>query len=275
MRMGGEERCVGETLLEQKTMDRERHRDIRARSHRKVQVSRLRDGRGPRIDDDDAGAVLPGLAKVRDRVNAGHRRIHAPEHDEPRVRVVLVGDGWHLAVERQIGRPCRGRAHGACQARGAEPPEEQRVQPVVREHAVRAAVAERQDRFGAPFRADSRDPRRDQLEGLVPLDARKRGVLLRARADHRVAQTRIAVHAVGEPAHLGADVAVRDSVVVPALDVDDSPVPDRHRQTARVGAVEWARGQDGRARVSADRFDFGHLRSVHYRSERTRLPPGM
>ena len=63
MRVRGEERLIGEALLEQEAVDRERHGEVGARPHGQVQVGRLRDGRGPRVDDDERRAVLARLAR--------------------------------------------------------------------------------------------------------------------------------------------------------------------------------------------------------------------
>ena len=94
-------------------------------------------------------AALLRLADVRDEVDAGRRRIDAPEHDQRGLGVVLIGDRRHLAVERHVGRAGRRRAHRARESRRAEPPPQRRVEVVLRQQAVRAAVRVRQDRFAA------------------------------------------------------------------------------------------------------------------------------
>ena len=87
---------------------------------------------------------------IRNEVNARGVRIHAPEHDQPRVRIVLVGDRRHLAVEPQVRRASRRRAHRARKPRCAEPPPQRRVEIVLRQQTVRAAVGVGQDRLRAP-----------------------------------------------------------------------------------------------------------------------------
>ena len=73
-----------------------------------------------RIDDDQARAGFLRLPDVRHEVDAGGGRVDAPQHDQPRVRVVVVGDARHLAVEPQVGGAGRRRADRARQPRGAE-----------------------------------------------------------------------------------------------------------------------------------------------------------
>ena len=65
-------------------------------------------------------AALLRLAHVRDEVDARRRRVHAPEHDQLRVRVVLVDDRRHLAVERRVRRAGRRRADRPREPRRAE-----------------------------------------------------------------------------------------------------------------------------------------------------------
>ena len=123
---------------------------------------------------------------IRHEVDAGGRRVHAPEHDERRVRVVLVGDRRHLAVERHVRRAGRRRADRAREARRAEAPEQLRVEVVLRQQAVRAAVGERQDRLAARIVAfAARHPFGDELERFVPRHARELAVALAPLADAR------------------------------------------------------------------------------------------
>ena len=75
----------------------------------------------------------------------------APDDDETRLREILVGDRWHLAVHRHVGGAGRRGAHGAGEARGAETAEQRRVARVLRQQTVGAAVRIRQDRRTARF----------------------------------------------------------------------------------------------------------------------------
>ena len=122
---------------------------VRAGPHGQVQVGLARERRAARIDHDELRAQLLRALDVRDEVDAGRRRIAAPDDDEPRVFVVGVGDAGHLAVHRRRGRAGRRGAHGARQPRRTEAPEEPRVLELVGEQAVRSAVVEGQHGLGA------------------------------------------------------------------------------------------------------------------------------
>ena len=172
--------------------------------------------------------------------------IHAPEDDEPRVRIVDVGDAGHLAVEGLIGGAGRRGADGSRQARRPERAEERGVGRVLRQQPVRAAVAERQDRFGAPAVANRAHPLGDLIERFVPGDPRKDAVAPRALADRRIEQTILTVDALSEPPDLRADVIAGDWILVAAVDLEDPAVLDGDVDRAGVRAVERAGGPDGR-----------------------------
>ena len=152
-----QERLVGVPVGEQVAVNRERDGDVGARPDREVHVRRARERRRARIDDDELRAALLRLAHVRDEMNAGRRRVDAPEHDQRGFGIVLVGDRRHLAVERHVGRAGRRRAHRARQPRRAEAPPQLRVEVVLGQQAVRAAVGVGQNRRAAvrrPSRAE-------------------------------------------------------------------------------------------------------------------------
>ncbi len=143
VRTGGvlaQERLVGVAVRKQVAMDRERDGDVAAGPDREMNVGAARQRGRPRVDHDQLGAALLGLADERDDVDARCRRVDAPEDDQLRLGVILVGDRRHLAVERQIGGAGRRGADRARQPRGAEPPPQLRIDVVLREHAVRSAV---------------------------------------------------------------------------------------------------------------------------------------
>ena len=168
---------VGEPVLEQVPVQRQRDAADRFPGcRREVQVGLARERRRARIDDHErrARASAPRL-QIRHEVDAGRRRVHAPEHDQPCVDVVLVGDAGHLAVERQVGGAGRRGADRAREPRRAEAAKQRRVVGVLREQAVRSAVAERQDRFGAgACRGSSTIRSRDVVERFVPASRARR-----------------------------------------------------------------------------------------------------
>ena len=141
--------------------DRERDREVGAGAHRQVQVREPRQLRLPRIDHHERGALRPCLLDERHEVDAGGRRVGAPDDDEARLFVVLVADAGHLPVHRLARGARGGGAQGARHARRAEPAEHLRVERVLRQVAVRAAVVEGLDRLAAPRRLRaSRSPAR-------------------------------------------------------------------------------------------------------------------
>ncbi len=168
-----QERLVRAAAREQVAMQREGERHVRARTHGQMDVGAARQRRRARIDDDEGGAALLGLAHERHEVNAGRRRVHAPEHDQRGVHVVLIGDRRHLAVEGGGGRAGGRRAQRAREPRGAVAAPEPRVEVVLRQQPVRSAVRDRQDGGGAVPGLRPLEPVHDLLEGLVPRDARE------------------------------------------------------------------------------------------------------
>ena len=225
-------------------MHRERDRDVGARSGRDVEIGLTRERRRTRIDDDEPGALLLRLPDVRHEVNARGRRVDAPEDDEPRFRVVLVGDARHLSVHRLCRGARRRRAHRAPQTGRAEAPEQNRVQRVLREQAVRAAVGKRQDGFRTPLLAHLIQTTDDELEGFVPGHARETGLAFRPAAHGGMAQPRLAVHAVAELPDLRANVSARRRVEHRAVDADEASLADRDGETAGIRTVEGTGGVD-------------------------------
>ena len=122
--------------------------------------------------DDELRAALLRFAHVRDEVNARRGRVHAPEHDQLRFRIVLVGDRRHLAVQRHVRGAGRRRAHGAREPRRAEaaPQLSRRGCPA---SAARSIRRRRYGRIDSPPRSPSRCSNRvdDELERFVPRHA--------------------------------------------------------------------------------------------------------
>ena len=81
-----------------------------------MQVRLSRQRRRARIDDHEHRAAASRFLDERDEVDAGSRRVDAPQHDQPCVEVVLVRHPRHLAVERPVG--CA-RGRGADRSRKA------------------------------------------------------------------------------------------------------------------------------------------------------------
>ena len=242
-RVGGEEGLVGPPVLEQPTNGRKRERQVAARAHREVQVRLLGERRRPRVDDHEAGAAALRVLHDRHEVDAGCGRVGAPDDDELRVRVVGQRDARHLPVEPGGGAPGGRRAHRAQQAGGAEPPEEPRVERLVREHAVGAAVAIRQDRLAAPALARLREAGRDRRERLVPGDGLEPPLPLAPHPPLRVQQPVRAVEQLGDVAHLRADESLGERVAAVAVELDHPSGLDAHLEAAGVRAVERAGGR--------------------------------
>ena len=191
--------------------------------------------------------IKPGPAPLRlldegNGVDAGHRRVHAPHEDEPRVHVVRKRGAGHLAVEAGRRAARRRGADGACQPGGAQPEEQAGVGRVLRDVAVGAAVGEREDALRPP-RLGLPQPLRHERQGLVPAGAPKGTLSLSARPDAGVEQPLRAVEVLRQPAHLGADVAGGQRVRAGAADGHDAPVRHGHVEAAGVGAVQRAGGR--------------------------------
>ena len=185
----------GQAFLEEKPVDCERCRQVGARANREVQVGVFGERRPAWIDDDQLGAAALCCANDRHEVDAGCGRIGAPDDDELRVEVVLVGDAGHTAVDCRRRRAGRRRADRAGELRGAKAAKEARVGRVLGEQPVRSAVAEGEDRFGARAPADLVHRSRNDPERLVPGDALELALALRALPDGRMQEPRFAVHA--------------------------------------------------------------------------------
>jgi hypothetical protein len=138
--------------------DRERHGEVGARPHGQVEVGLPRElvARGSTTTSRAPRSLR--LAGWRHEVDARRRGVGAPDDDEPRVDVVLVGDARHLAVQPHRGgaRSARRRrcAPGARRRGGGRA---RRVGRVLRQQAVRAAVGVGEDRLAAVSAVARRD----------------------------------------------------------------------------------------------------------------------
>ena len=254
--MRREKRLVGVAFFEQHAMQRQRDDDVSARAHGQIEIGVARDGRHPRIDDDDPGAVLLRGFQERHRVDAGDAGVDAPEDDQPRGRVVLIRDRRHLAVERLVGGAGRRRAECPQQARGAESSEENRVGGVLCQQPVRSAVAVGQDGLGAERRLDARRSPTRSPRALRPTTRARTGRCPWAlcgpsgiSADPRRTGAR-------ETPDLRADVAARRVVGVAAIHLDDASVAHADRQAAGVRTIERTRRRH--LNISAEIRPLGH-----------------
>src|SRR5213592_3015230 len=167
-------------------------------------------------------------------MDARCRRIHAPQDDELRVGIVLIRDRGHFAVEGEVRGPGWRGAHRPRQARGAEAAPELRIEVVLGEETIRAAVRVGKNRFAARVALRASKAIDDELERLVPGNAFELPRAFWPSPDGGVEQAVWAVHALAELAHLRTDVAAGHRVLVGAVNLEHSAVPDRHRQAARV-----------------------------------------
>jgi hypothetical protein len=221
--------------------ERQRQHDVGARPGREMQVGLLGQRDGPRVDDDQPRAALLRFLHVGDEVDAGRRGIHSPDDDQVRVHVVGKRDARHLAVEAARGRSGRSRANRAQEPRGAQAIEQPHVGRVLREHAVRAAVAVGQDALATEALAGLEELGRDHGQRFVPADSLELSALtLRIGAAGGVKQPLGAVEMVRQVADLGADEALGVGVSPVAVDLHHTSVLDLHFEAAGIGAVERA-----------------------------------
>jgi hypothetical protein len=170
-----------------------------------------------------------------------------PQDDELRVDVILVGDAWHLAIERLVRGAGRRRAHRRGQPRRPEAAPQLEVVGVLRQQAIRPPVVVRQDGFGPARLRDLGHPPRDQIDRFGPGHPFERGAPLRPLPYGGIEQALLAVDTLPEAADLGTDEVARDRVVVPfgAVDGLDAAVLDRDVKRTGVRAIQWARGANG------------------------------
>ena len=81
----------------------------------------------------------------------------------------------------------------------------------------------------------------DEIERFAPRNPSKHALSLWTFAHRWVEQAIFTVQPLAEAPHLGADEAVSDRIPVRAVDGENLPVLDGHRQTACVGTIEGAR----------------------------------
>ena len=228
-------------------MHRESDRDVRTGADGEVDVGLPGQRRSARVDDHQRGPGLDGGPHVRHQMDAGGRRVRAPDDDEFRVLVVGVGDAGHPAVERGGGGSGRRGADGAREPRGTEPPEELGVSRILGDEPIRPAVGDRENRLAAVTRPDLPHPGRYGVEGFLPAHVPEASVALGADPQSGAVHPVAAVDPVPEAAHLAADVAARDRLPVRAVDAGEAPFLDRDGEAAGVRAVERACGLDRRA----------------------------
>ena len=114
--MRRDERGIRKPLFEQVAVHGQRNGHIGTGPRRDVQIRLASQRRFARIDHDQPRAALLRLAYVGHEMNPRARRVHAPQNDQFRLGIILVGHRRHLAVERLGGHAGGRRAHGASQA---------------------------------------------------------------------------------------------------------------------------------------------------------------
>ena len=234
------------SAIEEVLVQRQGDGDVRAGLELNVEVSLAGERRRARIDHDERRASLARFLDEGHEVDARGRRVHAPEDDEAGVHVVFVGDARHLSVETHVGGAGRCRAHRAREPRRAERPPQRGIVGVLREQAIRPAIAERQDGLATRAISDGGHALGDLVECFVPADAREDAVALSPLADGGVEEAVFAVDALRKATDFAADVAARARVLVAAVDLDDAPLLDGDLERAGVRAVERTRALDGR-----------------------------
>src|SRR5579863_5054134 len=118
--MRAQEFPVRMTFLEEPAVDGESERKVASRPWLKVEICLLRELGTSRIDNYQAGSAALRFLEHRHEMDAAHRGIDTPEHDEPGFRVVRESHPRHLAVKADRSPGRRHRAHRAQQTRGAE-----------------------------------------------------------------------------------------------------------------------------------------------------------
>ena len=221
-------------------MNRQRDDDVGAGFDRKMDIRCARQRGRARVDDDQLRAALLRFAHVRHEVNARRGRVDAPQDNQLRFRIVLVGHRRHLAVQRHVGRAGRGRADGARQARRAEAAPELRVEVVLREQAVRPAIRVGQDRLGSRAGFRGHEARGDELDRFRPRHALELAGAFASVADGGMEQAVGTVDALAEFPHLRADVAVGDRILARSVDRDDLALLHGDGEAARIGAIKGA-----------------------------------
>jgi hypothetical protein len=250
-----------EVLGEEDVHDAHEEVGVRAGAD-EVMLCRLRRGpRAARVDDDDApaaradGAELPLHVRRRHQAAVRDERIGA--EDEQVVGAVDVRDrDAERRAEHEPGRDLL--RHLVDGARGVDVPRAERAEERARiEHeleVVGGGIAHVDGDGVAPVvLQDARDVPVDLGERVVPCHL----VPGRVAADHRGAKPiGIAVER-GQRRALGADVAVRQHVVVVAADAGDLAAAGRDREPAggfaertraEMGALVHGRGVRGRRR---------------------------
>ena len=166
--MRGKEGAISPVATHQLIDHRQPEHDVGARPRLQVQAGGARQRRAARIDHRHEGAGAPRGAHLRHQVDAGGRRVDAPQDDGTREPVILRWHTAHRAVHGARHGAGRRGAERSQQLRGAEAVEEARVGGAFAEHAVGAAVVIRQDRLGAVGGDDLLPALGDDVEGIVP-----------------------------------------------------------------------------------------------------------
>jgi hypothetical protein len=242
----------GEPLLEEHVQDRREQQRIRARPDEQVLVGEPR-GLGPaRVHDREsstAGAELPDpTGKAGRRHHRALRDGGVAAEDQDEAGAVEVGHRLQQLVAVHPGRheQVREHVHGDGGVDVAAP---HVLEEVLQEHhqlvvvGARVAPVER-DGVGPVGLPDRPEPRRDEIEGIVPPD--RLPARAGAGATERGAQPVRVVVQVGERHALGADRAAAERIVRVAADVRQAVAIDGDAEATarfaeRTGPVDDAR----------------------------------
>ena len=169
--MCGNEGAVGAAAADQLVDHRQRQHDVGARQRLQVQAGAACQRRAARIDHRNEGAGAPRGVDLRHQMDAGGRRIHAPQDDGAGQPVVLRRHPPMVPYMARLRVPV-----GAAQSvlNSSEAPRRLKKRASVgafAEDAVRAAVVIRQDRLRAVGGDDLFEALGDDVERLVPADA--------------------------------------------------------------------------------------------------------
>ncbi len=220
---------IGSTGLQQMPADGRGQDGVGAWHRRQVDIAHLGRAGLARIDGNDARAVRPCLLDEVPLVMTGRQHVLAPQQDEPRLRRFLGVDIHRMPVREQRGR--RRAAHVPALQAGPQRMKDAEQGEALND-AHRPQILERQQGFRAVLRNDGLEPGGDGVERLVPRDRLERAGALGARAPQRPQQPLGRRHARLVVAHLGAQHAARDRMILRALDADNACCRRHERPTS-------------------------------------------
>ena len=244
--MGADEGGVVKALGDEDVGQGGHHGRVRAGAYGNPFVGQRDGAHGhARIDADDAGALLPGLAqeKLRVRAVAHLARVPAPHQDDLGVDPVL-------ALVAGDARPVNGAGGGVHASPGVVVVGAERAAEEIQEPLGGLAAVGLIVRAGAVGDEEGRvavrlfDPRQlagHEVQGFVPGNAGESSLAPGARALQGIAQTVgvMLAAAVSAAARAGPELGRFDGIGRPvvAFDADDDAIPDVDLEQAAAAAV--------------------------------------